>query len=383
MRPLETGKDWSLILYRYVNRQLFMTTVVVTFVLVMVLVSGRFIKYLAEAAVGDIAADVLFSIMAFRLPEFLQLILPLSLFIAVLLVLGRMYVDNEMVVLRACGVSQGRLVRAIAAPVVVTTLVVGFFTLYVTPRGEAEVGRIFEEQRDRSVLELLTPGRFHVRGSGGDYRATYAETLDREAGMLREIFLSDFRPPAEHDEGEGEMLTVWAERGRIIERDGMSYLELREGRQYRGKPGDGNFLRGAFDQALVRIGPQGTRDRDPGVSTWSTRELLASDKPEAVAELHWRLSLILIVPVMIIAAIPLSRVNPRQGRFGKLIPAILLYLLYAGFIMVMRGWIADTPAQERPVWYHTGWVHLAAIAVVAMLYLWPMFQQRRVRGGVT
>lgn len=90
-----------MILYRYINRQLFVTTVVVTFVLVMVLVSGRFIKYLAEAAVGDIAADALFLIMAFRLPEFLQMILPLSLYIGVLLVLGRMYVDNEMVVLKA------------------------------------------------------------------------------------------------------------------------------------------------------------------------------------------------------------------------------------------------------------------------------------------
>ncbi|UWN49162.1 hypothetical protein ASALC70_01358 [Alcanivorax sp. ALC70] len=78
-----------------------MTTVMVTFILVMVLVSGRFIKYLAEAAAGQIAADALFLVMAFRLPEFLQMILPLSLYIAILLVLGRMHMDNEMVVLRA------------------------------------------------------------------------------------------------------------------------------------------------------------------------------------------------------------------------------------------------------------------------------------------
>ena len=83
-----------------------MTTVLVTFILVMVLVSGRFIKYLAEAAAGQIAADALFLVMAFRLPEFLQMILPLSLYIAILLVLGRMHMDNEMVVLRAQTVSR-------------------------------------------------------------------------------------------------------------------------------------------------------------------------------------------------------------------------------------------------------------------------------------
>ena len=75
----------------------------VTFILVMVLVSGRFIKYLAEAAAGEIAADALFLVMAFRMPEFLQMIVPLSLYIGLLLVLGRMHMDNEMVVLQAGG----------------------------------------------------------------------------------------------------------------------------------------------------------------------------------------------------------------------------------------------------------------------------------------
>jgi len=96
-----------LILYRYINRQLLATTVVVTVVLMMVLVSGRFIKYLAQAAKGEIAADVLLLVMLYRVPEFLQLILPLSVFIAVLLVLGRMYSDSEMAVLRAGGADAG------------------------------------------------------------------------------------------------------------------------------------------------------------------------------------------------------------------------------------------------------------------------------------
>src|SRR5699024_1537776 len=94
------------ILNRYINRQLLVTTLVVTFVLVMVLVTGRFIKYLADAAVGEIAADALFLIMAYRLPEFLQLILPLSLYIGILLVLGGMYVTNEITVMNACGIGR-------------------------------------------------------------------------------------------------------------------------------------------------------------------------------------------------------------------------------------------------------------------------------------
>ena len=42
--------------------------------------SGRFIKYLAQAASGLLDPGSLFLIMGFRLPGFLQLILPLGLF---------------------------------------------------------------------------------------------------------------------------------------------------------------------------------------------------------------------------------------------------------------------------------------------------------------
>ena len=67
--------------------------------------------------------------MAFRMPEFLQMILPLSLYIALLLVLGRMHMDNEMVVLQAGGQGHGRLVRSLTIPVLIATTVVGLFAV--------------------------------------------------------------------------------------------------------------------------------------------------------------------------------------------------------------------------------------------------------------
>ncbi|MCK0537753.1 LPS export ABC transporter permease LptF [Alcanivorax quisquiliarum] len=364
-----------MILYRYINRQLFVTTVVVTFVLVMVLVSGRFIKYLAEAAVGDIAADALFLIMAFRLPEFLQMILPLSLYIGVLLVLGRMYVDNEMVVLKAGGVSEWALMRAMALPVLMTAALIALFSLYVTPKGDAEVAQLFEEQRGRSVLELLAPGRFHVRGSDGGYRATYAESLNRDEGALERVFLSEFRMAPEGD-GATELLTVWARQGRLVEQLGMTYLELTGGYQYQGRPGDADFRTVYFDRALVRVGREQGPMRPPKTRSWTTSELLASDANEARAELQWRLSLIVIVPLMALAAIPLARVSPRQGRFGKLIPAILIYMFYMGLLLVMRSAISDVEG-DLPLYLHSIWIHLLAALLVVALYLVPAWSAKR------
>ncbi|MDF1630785.1 MAG: LPS export ABC transporter permease LptF [Alcanivoracaceae bacterium] len=354
-----------MILHRYINRQLLTTTIVVTVVLMMVLVSGRFIKYLASAATGEISADVLFVVILYRMPEFLQLILPLSVFISILLVLGRMYSDSEMAVLRSGGIGQSGIVRGLIAPMLVTTFVVGLFGLYVTPYGETEVARVLEEQRGRSVLELLTPGRFHSRGDKSGMRTAYAESLNREEEALENIFISDFRYAG--DDSPGSLLTVMAGRGRVVERDGLAYLYLEEGFQYQGAPGDPDYRRVEFSEAMVKIGEERSVAKPPKVRSLPTMELLVLLGADARAELQWRISLVLLVPMMLIAAVPLSQVSPRQGQFNRLAPALLFYLGYVGLLLVMRSRLAKMPIDE------IGWqdnmylVHVVAFAAVALL----------------
>lgn len=373
-----------MILNRYINRQLFVTTVVVTFVLMMVLVSGRFIKYLAEAAAGEISADILLLVMLFRLPEFLQMILPLSMFIGVLLVYGRLSIDNELVVMRAGGFSMASNARGLALPVIMATALIALFSLYITPRGDAEVTRLFDEQKNRSVLELLTPGKFFSKGYDGLQRSTYAEQVDREKGLLVNLFISEIRY------GEGDVprqsVTVRAEQGRLVQQDGMSYLRLENGVQYQGVAGQGDFREVSFASAMMQVGEERVAARPPKVRGWRTRDLLSSDDPEAQAEWQWRLSLALLVPIMCIAAIPLGQVNPRQGRFGKLIPAILAYMVYMGVLLVIRSRIADLDVGETASWYlNVYWVHVLAMLLVLGLYGWPSlvgaWRERRLREG--
>ena len=73
---------------RYINRELLLVLVSVTAVLLTVTIGGRFISYLQDAALGKFAADSIFSILYFRLPGFLQLLLPFAWSLALLLTLG-------------------------------------------------------------------------------------------------------------------------------------------------------------------------------------------------------------------------------------------------------------------------------------------------------
>ena len=100
-----------MIIRRYLVKQVVSTSLVVTALLTLIIMGGQLIKIFGRAAQGRLDASVLLSIIAYRLPEFLTLILPLGFFIGLMLVFGRLYVDHEMAVLNGSGVSRNQLAK--------------------------------------------------------------------------------------------------------------------------------------------------------------------------------------------------------------------------------------------------------------------------------
>ena len=99
----------SLIIFRYLGQQILQVTVAVSLILLSVGLISRFIQYLGQAVSGDIASDVLFLLMFYRLPDFFLVIVPLAFLLSILLVYGRMSEDNEIVILMNSGISQRKL----------------------------------------------------------------------------------------------------------------------------------------------------------------------------------------------------------------------------------------------------------------------------------
>ena len=77
--------------------------------------SNQLVHYLHSAAIGKITARVVLWLIWLQMPNLLSVLLPLSLFLTILLVYGRMYADSEMTVLFACGVSRAKLMRIAGA----------------------------------------------------------------------------------------------------------------------------------------------------------------------------------------------------------------------------------------------------------------------------
>lgn len=355
------------IIFRYLIRQIMVSMLAVSGILLLVFMSGRFIKYLADAAEGEIAAGVLFAIMGYRFPGFLELILPLGLFIGILLAYGRMYLESEMTVLFACGVSEKQLLAKTLLGALPVMLVVGAMSLYISPWGMKQVEHIFNEQRKATEFEMLAPGRFQDFTSGD--RVTYTEALSDDKRQLQGVFIAEY-----DKDGKGVTL-ITAESGSqfIDEETGSRFLVLEDGGRFQGTPGRLDYNVTEFEAYGLKIvsGQEGSKELEEGLSTLA---LWNSDDPEDRALLHWRISLPLIVPIVTLLAVRLSRVNPRQGRFFHLLPAMLVYITYLGLLIVARDALAD---EKVPEWVGMLWVHALFLALGLWLQFGPGWLNRR------
>ncbi|MDH1054919.1 LPS export ABC transporter permease LptF [Aquipseudomonas alcaligenes] len=361
-----------MIVFRYLSREVLVTLSAVSAVLLVIIMSGRFIKYLAQAAQGVLDPGVLFLIMGYRMPGFLQLILPLGLFLGILLAYGRLYLDSEMTVLSATGMSNRRLLGYSMAPAAIVAVIVAWLSLGLAPQGVAEVAKIFNQQDAMTEFDTLVPGRFQAMKDGS--RVTYTEGLSDDRGQLAGVFISEKRMQrqVEGEKPKQSGITVLvAEKGRqVIQADGSRYLILENGYRYDGNPGQADYRATQYETHGVLL-PKPSVSAEIGErEAVPTRELIGSDEPRYQAELQWRLSIPLLVFIVTLLAVPLARVNPRQGRFLKLLPAILLYMAYLALLIGARGQLDKGKIpMELGLW----WVHALFLLIGAALFLWqPM-----------
>lgn len=368
-----------MIIRRYISLQVLGATAAVTLVLTVILMSGRVIKYFGMAADGRMDVKLLTAVLVYRLPSFLDLIVPLALFIAVLLTFGRLYLDNEMSVLHASGVSRARIVGHLLAPIALVMGFVAFTTFYLSPTGNAAAERLFAQQAQKNTFDLVRPGRFQsVSG-----RTLYAGGISEDKQRLTDVRLFELKPVAGGDKRE---ILVAAESGRTRrDAQGTRFLVLENGVRYEMAPGTPAYRELRFARYELRMPEPAALERLSKLSSYSTPRLLAEggENRLARAEWLWRLSLPLFVPVAALLAFSLSKVNPRQGRYLKLLPAILLYLSYVVAIGAARNALDKGKGSEAAIWaIHAGYLLLALALVGHEAIRLRLRQWREARGAV-
>lgn len=350
-----------MIIFRYITREVLISTLAVTAVLMLIITSARLIKYLSDAAAGKLEAGAVLLVLLFRMPGFLELLLPLGLFLGILLAYGRLCLDSEMAVLRATGFSDHRLLAYAYGPTAVVAVLVFVLSVWLTPHGLQKAEQLLAAQDARSELELVTPGRFLSQSSG---QVTYAEAVDGD--QLKQVFLS-----RRGEDGRPNILIAQAAERRLFPEAQQRFLVLLNGYRYDGRPGEAEVTRIRYSEYGVQLDEPELAAEIREVDAKPTAMLLASSNVRDRAALHWRISLPVLALVVALLAVPLSYTNPRQGRFAKLIPSILLYLVYMAFLTTARS---NVESGDSP--FLLWGVHLLFVGVALnLIYLSPYWRR--------
>ena len=407
-----------MILRRYMTQQVASTTALVLGFLVVMMLGGRLIRYFGIAAEGNLDIGLLFTIIGYNLPYFLELILPLAFFIALMLVFGRLYVDQEMAVINASGVSRGRLGRLMTP--LILALFVGEAALSIVgkPWGVRSSENVWQQQALTSAFDLIRPNQFI---SSGNYHL-YVGSLSDDKKQLQDVILIQSEPEKKGssakndtaidvenniDPETAEQLNIpelpnalinntdiskdtitLAKRAEQVDmgNSGVTQLDLFQGRRYEVGAGSLKYNQVGFDRYRITL-------------TESSKEVITEDNIETQAigplwqaatgnaqvgsnnamraaqgELGYRLSLPWLMIIAPMLAVPLAQVRPRQGRWLRLFPSILLFVSCALGIISLKNAVGKGSVS---VWAYA-WLILGFMAL-ALYMNWGSRVQHRLR----
>lgn len=466
-----------MILRRYMTRQVASTTALVLGFLVVLLLGGRMIRYFGIAAEGRLDVGLLFAIIGYNLPYFLELVLPLSFFIGLMLVFGRLYVDHEMAVLNSSGISRGRLARLMTPFILLLFILEAGLSLYGKPWGVRNSDNIWAQQSLSSAFDLIRPqsfissNDFHLYvGSMNDDRTELQNVIlvqtdkaaqgrtkpDRDnivvagqEGQLAEEeanettgrnqtdsqlqpnqqaeldlssetdeTLTQLTKPVASSEDNDLFSTEDPERDIIVlakraiqvpgnESADTTQLDLFQGRRYEVGADSLVYNQVSFERYRISINqPPSDIITDDNVTTqtlpvlWQAATGQAApqidvsadpnvdpaelnQKPEqqqiiaARAELGYRLALPWLIILAPMLAVPLAQVHPRQGRWLRLVPAIIIYASAALVIISLKNSVTK---GSLSVWSYP--LTIVGFMVLALYLNWASRINHRVRFGL-
>ena len=318
-----------MIINRALIKEVLVSTGAVATIILSIFLVLRSVGFLREAAQGSLPVDSVFVLLLLKMVTYLDVIIPLILFVAILMVLGRWYRDNEMTVIAACGIGQQALLRPIMVLVLIVGGLVMAFSLYLSPLSSRVSAKISFDYKNRSEVSGIVTGSFmETRRGRGVY---FIEKYNEESDQYERVFVYS----AAFD-SEGVVVADVAFR-QIDEETGDQFLVLKDGTRYEGNPGQPDYRVIDFESYSVRLKNRVRKAPNLPIKAFRTWRLVKSNDPKLKAELHTRLSKPIATAVLALFALTFSTVTVRGGRASNLLMAFLIYFSYFNALGVVSS----------------------------------------------
>ncbi len=299
-------------------------------VLVTVVMTMTLIRTLGEASRGTFnPADVMI-IMGYLVLSDMPTILTLCLFIAVMMVLNRMFKDSEMVIWFGSGRGLTALIKPLfrfAWPILVVILTLAFFIL---PWAFGRIEDLKDKYEKRGDIARVQPGQFQESASGD--RVFFIEKDAANLQVGSNVFIAT--------KEQGKETITSARRGRIDVIGPDRFLVLQNGQRLEKSKNNSDVSVSVFKTYGVRVGADDASARSYAPTNSKTSlELMKDPNKKNLAELAWRVGVTLAAFNFVIIGLALAGVNPRVGKAANIGFAFLAFVLYFNLLGLGKSWI--------------------------------------------
>jgi lipopolysaccharide export system permease protein len=308
-------------------------------VLVTIVMTMTLIRTLSQASRGSVNPQEVLMVMGYVVLGYLAPVLTLSLFIAIVGTLSRMYRDSEMVIWFSAGRGLSAFLKPLFGFAWPILLMVATLALVLWPWANEQAQELRDRYGRRGDLERVAPGQFQESASGRRVFFLDKDTPDNKSG--RNIFISTV-------EKDKETVTS-ARSGHVTSQGDSQYLMLANGQRLETTLTERSMRVSEFEEYGTRVrGSQLSPLEQSPAKTRSTLQLLTDPSPVNRGELGWRVGLALAALNFVILAITVSSVNPRVGRSGNLVFALFAFIVYYNLLNLGQNWIATGRAGIVP-----------------------------------
>ncbi len=355
-----TARPWMTVLDKMVARDLLKTFLAGLSVLVVIIVSRQFVRILDQAISGQVSNETLLSILGLKTIVAIAEFLPVALFLAVLMVLGRMYRDHEMAAVSSAGGGSGVIYRAVFILVFPVSLLAASMSLVAAPWAEASILKLVMHDEETSETRGIAAGKFSEYSQGD--LVFYVETISADKKMHK-VFVQSL----EHDNTN----VINAETARMQDSTDGRYIIFEQGERIKGQPGNLDYVIEQFTEYAVRLDTKTPAPR-PVNMTAVPSEMLWELKTNAyIAEFQRRLSIPFGAILLSFIAVPLAQISPRGGVYGNMVVGFLIYFSYGNLTRISQGWVTN---GTIPTWFGGIGVDLLLFLIgsllLARLYSW-------------
>ncbi|MGP1628863.1 MAG: LPS export ABC transporter permease LptF [Giesbergeria sp.] len=301
-------------------------------VLATVVMTMMLIRTLGQASRGNVSPSDVMLVMGYTVLGQLPTILSLSLFVATVGSLSRMYRDSEMVIWFASGRGLASLLPSLLRFAWPVMLGVAVLSLLAWPWANQQVQGLRTQYEQRGDVDRVAPGEFQESASGK--RVFFINKDGPDPNEATNVFIA----ANEHN----TQAVTSARSARVEQRGADRFAMLSNGQRLESSDEKPELKLSEFELYGTRVGSARVGAGDNGsAKTRSTRELLAQPEPAFQAEMAWRLGLPLTAFNLVVLGLGLASVNPRAGRSGNLMFALFAFIIYYNLMTLGESWVGS------------------------------------------